>query len=109
MGATALAEARKLGVNVVCGCSGFLGVVSETRGPNEQRQTLHAVEVGQMRAPSHNAELRKPGFGRGPGFAVLEIEDGIVRPVLVPMKPNGAFSYDGEQFGLPSLPLGRRR
>jgi hypothetical protein len=109
VGATALAEARKLGVNVICGCSGFLGVVSETRGPTEQRQTLHAVEVGRLRAPSHNAEIRKPGFGRGPGFAVLEIEDGVVRPVLIPMKPNGAFSYDGEQFGLPSLPLGRRR
>jgi hypothetical protein len=107
VGATALAEARKLGVNVVCGCSGFLGIASETRGPSERRQTLHAVEVGHMRVPSHRAELRKPAYGRGPGFVVMEIEDGVVKPVLIPMKPNGAFTYGGELFGLPaSVPVG---
>jgi hypothetical protein len=100
VGATALAEARKLGVNVVCGCSGFLGSVSETRGPSERRQTLRAVEVGHLRVLNHRAERQRSPFGRGPGFVVLEVEDGVVKPVLVPMKPNGAFSYGGEKFGL---------
>jgi len=97
-GRTALDLAKRTGKNVICGHSHRQGIASESTGFGGRQSVLWGMEVGNiMNLKSSGAGYLKEKIANWQtGFGILYIENGIVKPEVVPMDSKGRFIADGE-------------
>ena len=97
-GRTALDLAKRTGKNVVCGHSHRQGLISESSGFGGKQSVLWGMEVGNiMNLKSSGAGYLKEKIANWQtGFCILYVENGIVKPEVVPMDSKGRFIADGE-------------
>ena len=97
-GRTALDLAKRTGKNVVCGHSHRQGLISESSGFGGKQSVLWGMEVGNiMNLKSSGAGYLKEKIANWQtGFGILYVENGIVKPEVVPMDSKGRFIADGE-------------
>ena len=97
-GRTALDLAKRTGKNVICGHSHRQGIASESTGFGGRQSVLWGMEVGNiMSLKSSGAGYLKEKIANWQtGFGILYVENGIVKPELVPMDSKGRFIADGE-------------
>jgi hypothetical protein len=97
-GRTALDLAKRTGKNVICGHSHRQGIASESTGFGGRQSVLWGMEVGNiMNLKSSGAGYLKEKIANWQtGFGILYVENGIVKPEVVPMDSKGRFIADGE-------------
>ena len=97
-GRTALDLAKRTGKNVICGHSHRQGIASESTGWGGRQSVLWGMEVGNiMNLKSSGAGYLKEKIANWQtGFGILYVENGIVKPEIVPMDAKGRFIADGE-------------
>ncbi|HEY7865166.1 MAG TPA: hypothetical protein VIC51_04110, partial [Psychromonas sp.] len=97
-GRTALDLAKRTGKNVICGHSHRQGIASESTGFGGKQSVLWGMEVGNiMNLKSSGAGYLKEKIANWQtGFGILYVENGIVKPEVVPMDSKGRFIADGE-------------
>ena len=97
-GRTALDLAKRTGKNVICGHSHRQGIASESTGFGGRQSVLWGMEVGNiMSLKSSGAGYLKEKIANWQtGFGILYVENGIVKPEVVPMDSKGRFIADGE-------------
>jgi len=97
-GATALDLAKRTGKNVICGHSHRQGIVSESTGFGGKQSVLWGMEVGNIMdlKSSGSGYLKEKIANWQTGFGILYVENGIVKPEVVPMDSKGRFIADGE-------------
>lgn len=97
-GRTALDLAKRTGKNVICGHSHRQGIASESTGFGGRQSVLWGMEVGNiMSLKSSGAGYLKEKIANWQtGFGILYVENGIVKPEIVPMDSKGRFIADGE-------------
>ncbi len=93
-GLSALKMVRDTGLSTVQGHGHRLGIVYRT----EDRQRC-GVECGHISDQRRASYIRYGHANWQMGFAVLYVNGSQVHPVLVPMKPNGSFQWDTEDYG----------
>jgi len=97
-GRTAALGALKIGRSLVMGHTHRLGIISDTRGYDGKATTYTGVEVGHIMdvRPGKSPAYLKTGMGNWQsGFAVAYVDGRSVTPVIVPMKNDGAFIFEG--------------
>ena len=99
-GVTALNAANTFGLNIVCGHSHRLGMVSETEGYVSNYRTLTGIEVGHL-VDVDQVDYMTPGVGNWQeGFAVGYRGEGwcVVNPIPI---VNDRFVVEGQVYDIP--------
>lgn len=98
-GMTGLKLMEMTGKSIVCGHTHRQGLVWQSQGFNGRIETRFAMEVGHLMEMSQASYLNPRGSANWQlGFGILEVTGKHVTPYLVPMKPDGSFTWAGKVY-----------
>jgi hypothetical protein len=98
-GQTALKLMEMTGHNVIIGHTHRQGIVYRSEGFSGHSKPLFGMEVGHLMDMRQARYLRPLGSANWQlGFGEIEFDDKRVRPLLVPMNPDGSFLANGKIY-----------
>jgi predicted phosphodiesterase len=99
-GTTALNLAKRTGMSVVCGHTHRMGLTHHSESfMGKQTRTLWGMEVGNL-MDAKKASYLKGGISNWhQGFGVLWVDGKKVTPQVIPISPDGTFTFQGKIWG----------